>query len=565
MIQVNLKNDVLYISFKGDKFKETLELVRKYKCLFNPPTKEWIYKGKDYQILKELRYIDREITFNDSLSKYLEEKREIKIFKPSPINGQERDIEGLNIKLFPHQFGDVDFLTSRSRALLASTMGVGKTIGTIGALLYLKQLKYINNCLITAPKSVLKEWKYMIDNNTDYKSNIIKGSNRKFTYDNFFNLISFDSLSNDIYTKLTKKDDPETWLKTKNKLNEASKYDCLIIDEAHLCCNPKSLRSKALRRLCKNIKYVYCLTATPIVNTLDNMYNIFNMFLVPNIISYTEYRYKYCVFGGWMGNQVVGYKNFDKFVQLIQPYTRRILKSQVSDKFPKKTESIRWIDLHKEQMNFYNNVKKQLIEIPYDHEKEIKIKRAQELALISYLKQACILTNLIDNSTNYSSKIDECLKIIDEKIANKEKVVVYCFYLKACEYLQSLLAKKYGVLYLNSDNSKDIDKIKEEFKKDENQVLIMTKTGQVGLNLEMASCFIFLTLEWTHASLVQLYSRIDRITQTKPIEIIYLIANNTYEERIFDIINYKKSLSENITDKLISLNKSEKQLIMENI
>lgn len=565
MIQVSLKNNALYISFKGNKFTEILELVKRYQCKFNPPTKEWIYKDKDYQILSELKYIDKEIIFDDNLSKTLEEKREVRIFKPSPIEGQERKIEGLNIKLFPHQFGDVDFLTSRSRALLASTMGVGKTIGTIASLLYLKQLKYINNCLIIAPKSVLKEWKNMIDNNTDYKSNVIKGSNRKFTYDNFFNLISFDSLSNDIYTKLSKKQDPEAWLKVKNKLNEASQYNCLVIDEAHLCCNPKSQRSKAIRRLCKNIKYVYCLTATPIVNTLDNIYNIFNLFLIPNLISYTEYRYKYCVLGGWMGNQVIGYKNFDKFVQLIQPYTRRILKSQISDKFPKKTESIRWIDLHKEQMKFYNNVKEQLIKLPNDYEKEIKIKKAQELALISYLKQACILTNLIDNSTNYSSKIDECLKIIDEKIANNEKVVVYCFYLKACEYLKSLLEKKYGVLYLNSDNSKNIDKIKEEFKKDENKVLIMTKTGQVGLNLEMASCFIFLTLEWTHASLVQLYSRIDRITQTKPIEIIYLIANNTYEERIFDIINYKKGLSENITDKLISLTKNENKLIMENI
>ena len=62
MIQVNLKNDALYISFKGDKFKETLELVRKYKCLFNPPTKEWIYRGKDYQILKYL-YLYKQILF----------------------------------------------------------------------------------------------------------------------------------------------------------------------------------------------------------------------------------------------------------------------------------------------------------------------------------------------------------------------------------------------------------------------------------------------------------------------------------------------------------------------
>ena len=75
----------------------------------------------------------------------------------------------------------------------------------------------------------------------------------------------------------------------------------------------------------------------------------------------------------------------------------------------------------------------------------------------------------------------------------------------------------------------------------------MLKSGGTGLNLTSADVVIHLDLWWNPQVENQATDRTHRIGQTKVVDVIKIICKNTIEERILDLQERKKILS----DKLI--------------
>lgn len=87
--------------------------------------------------------------------------------------------------------------------------------------------------------------------------------------------------------------------------------------------------------------------------------------------------------------------------------------------------------------------------------------------------------------------------------------------------------------------------------------LIMLKSGGTGLNLVGADTVIHLDLWWNLQAENQATDRAHRIGQKKNVEVIHLIAKGTIEERILELQNKKRMLS----DKLIDGQMRDKNLI----
>ena len=99
-----------------------------------------------------------------------------------------------------------------------------------------------------------------------------------------------------------------------------------------------------------------------------------------------------------------------------------------------------------------------------------------------------------------------------------------------------------------SVSSKKRMELVNKFNEDETNVfLIMLKSGGTGLNLTSADVVIHLDLWWNPQVENQATDRTHRIGQTKTVEVIKLIAKGTIEERILELQQKKKILS----DKLI--------------
>lgn len=583
MINIYLTTDKkIRVAFKGDAFQDILSLVKEYRCKYIPDDKAWelLDQTRISNLIKSLKKISNNISMDNDIALFLKSK--VNIFDNNSVDFEPFNIEGLkNITLYPHQYGDIKFLSSRTKALLANCCGSGKTISLIASALYLKQLGLVNKVLIVSPSAIINEWTKMIKKYTEYKYTNIKPKikqkdnikykiKRQYDTDTFFNIISCDSIEGDFLIDKKIKEDKKSIkykaskLNIKNNIELMKKYDYIIIDEAHKLTNKKTLRSHAIRKMIKDVKYVHLATATPVQNKLEDLYNLFNLYLNNKLINYMTFRREYCIMGGFANLKIIGYRNIEQFVNILKPYIRRITREQLSDKYPKKIEQRKYVKLSSQQREFYNKINDQIITIKNDPDKTKKINQAKQLALISYLKQSCINTYQLDKTTHYASKIDEMMDAIDYRVSNNEKTIVYCFYKETSKFIVDCISKKYGCLYLDSVNN-DVEKIKEEFLKDENKVLVMTKVGAEGLNLEMASCFMLVTLEFNPKVIEQLTSRIDRITQKHIVTIMYFIAEDTYEERIIDIIDSKTELADSVSDAIVAMNVDENNLIWDNV
>ena len=89
----------------------------------------------------------------------------------------------------------------------------------------------------------------------------------------------------------------------------------------------------------------------------------------------------------------------------------------------------------------------------------------------------------------------------------------------------------------------------EKFNNDDtNCFLITLKSGGVGLNLTGADVVIHLDIWWNPQVENQATDRAHRIGQTKNVSVIRLITKGTIEERILELQNKKRILSENLIE-----------------
>ena len=106
----------------------------------------------------------------------------------------------------------------------------------------------------------------------------------------------------------------------------------------------------------------------------------------------------------------------------------------------------------------------------------------------------------------------------------------------------------------------------DAFNKDTTNVfLIMLKSGGTGLNLTSADVVIHLDLWWNPQAENQATDRTHRIGQTKTVEVIKLICKGTIEEKILDLQQKKKILSDKILESELDDSSYLKQLTEKDI
>ena len=242
----------------------------------------------------------------------------------------------------------------------------------------------------------------------------------------------------------------------------------------------------------------------------------------------------------------------------------------VLDELPDKIENNYWVELSPEQRKFYDNVEKQIVDDISDMEKKEKIKYADILPMIIYLRQCVLSSKLVGHEKNISTKTDQLIKFL-ESLDENSKIVVFVHFVKMVEILKNELDKKnYKNICVSGDtNSKLLCPVSERietvnrFNNDDSiKVLVTSDILIEGVNITSANYVVNFDILFNPAKMEQRIGRIDRIgNKHKVINIINIIALNTIEENIFEKVWKKRKMSLDILDD----NKFENRLTIKNI
>lgn len=340
-------------------------------------------------------------------------------------------------------------------------------------------------------------------------------------------------------------------------------FHYIILDESQKIKNPNSKTGRVVRKL--NADYRLCLTGTPIENNLTELWSQM-AFLNPGLLgSFKKFNDTFV--------KVIQKEEDQSSIRLLKqtiyPFLLRRTKDVVAKDLPKKTETIHYCEMEKDQEKVYNFWKNSIrAEILKEIEKKgIKKSGFKVLEGLLRLRQICNHPVLVNNDYNKKSvKFEEFKIMLNKVVAEGHKVLVFSQFVKMLKIMQTHLDKEEIQYELLTGNTRKREEHVKNFKKNDDikVFLISLKAGGFGLNLTEADYVFHYDPWWNPAVETQATDRTHRIGQNKNVFVYKFITKNSIEEKILylqekkqkmvkEIISTESSLLKNLTKEDISI------------
>lgn len=503
----------------GDDLKEKRISIPKYRAFF-------------IDSLKNNRY--QEISTNASFDEFI---KNFKTYKNAKVKFSQEEDKLLR----DYQKDGVKWLYTIYKCdlggILADEMGLGKTLQAIIFLRKVIDLKPDAKILIVSPTSLVYNWEKEFSKFAPELKYIVMADNKKKRQDimqkfNEYNIFitTYGLVRND------------------NDYYEDKNFEVCIIDEAQAIKNYQAGMTKEIKKIKARTKIA--LTGTPLENSVLELWSIFDFIMPGYLNSITRFKDAY----GIKDVDEESLKKLDTLNYQIKPFILRRKKKEVSKELPDKIEHIEYLDMSEKEKALYQS----LVE---ETKREINDVVASEgfskarfkiVTLLTRLRQLCISPRLLDeNYQEESVKIKRLLDIIKELIKDKHKILIFSSFKSAVYLVKEALDREYISNYVIDGSVKGRDRVAmvDAFNKDKtNCFLITLKSGGTGLNLTSADVVIHLDIWWNPQAENQATDRAHRIGQTKKVTVLKLINKGTVEEKIIELQEKKKILSDNLIE-----------------
>ena len=520
-----------FISFEQN---ESLEMITALMDSMNVSLDEFV-KGKLHLPMYRALYVNKMLEEHDSVAAERDRHFRNLIRNFNAVKDSEYDVpEGMKPVLRNYQEYGYKWLRTLADlgfgGILADDMGLGKTIQMIAYLKGAKEAGETKPSLIVCPASVVYNWaeefrRFAPDLKVIPLAGAAASRGMLLNEECDVFITSYDLLKRDIG-------------KYKNH-----SFACEVLDEGQFIKNPKAAVSKSVKIV--NADHRFVLTGTPIENRLSELWSIFD-FLMPGFLyTYDRFRQDF---------ETPISKNKDELVtsrlrKMVSPFILRRIKKDVLKDLPDKMEEVRYARFDNDQQKVYDGqvvrMKQLIATAGNDGQAKIRI-----LAELTRIRQICCDPSLIlENYEGGSAKKDACMTLIESAIDGGHKMLVFSQFTSMLEILKKELDERKIQYYVITGATSKEERMHLVHKFNDNDVpvfLISLKAGGTGLNLTGADVVIHYDPWWNLAAQNQATDRAHRIGQKSTVTVYRIIAKDTIEEKILELQEAKKDLSDAI-------------------
>lgn len=430
----------------------------------------------------------------------------------------------------------------RGRVLLADEVGLGKTVEA-GMILKEYLLRgMVEKVLILTPASLVGQWreematKFDIACATSYDP-LLKNDPQAF-WDQPRVIASIAmARRKEHFARLT-----------------AQTYDLVIVDEAHHLKSRTTLNYKLVDALQK--RFLLLLSATPVQNTLVELYNLLTL-LKPGIFK-TEKEFR----GAYMtpGKPRIP-ANRERMRDLMRDVMIRNTRALVDVRLPPRHASTLRLEAETEESECYRELGSLVREIhdagPGQH--RLALHHLLSAAGSSPAAAADTIQRFAERraaddarwhelSSRYRD-IDQGTKAraLLELLARnpEEKKMIFVHHRETLSHLDTLLTEQ-GISFARFEGSlsgPDKDAAIATFR-DQVPVLLSTESGGEGRNIQFCNTLINFDLPWNPMAIEQRIGRIHRIGQQREVFIFNLVSKDTLEDQVLKILDEKINMFE---------------------
>jgi non-specific serine/threonine protein kinase len=428
-------------------------------------------------------------------------------------------------------------------ACLADDMGLGKTIQVLSLLLILKrqQVAKPQPSLLVAPASLLANWaaeierfapglKALVAHPSALPASELKALEPERLRNIDLVITSYGSLLR------------VPWM-------TEIPWQLAVLDEAQAIKNPDAKQTRAVKKLKARARLA--LTGTPVENRLGDLWSIFD-FVNPGLLGTSK---EFTSFAKRLAARVHG--SYEPLRELVRPYILRRLKTDktVIADLPDKTEIKAFCPLSRPQAALYQQAVKELAE-QLEDSSGIQ-RKGLVLSYLMRFKQICNHPSqwLGDGvwSEADSGKWARLREIAEVIASKQEKMLVFTQFREVTAPLAAFLGSVFGrpglVLHGETEVKKRQDLVRR-FQEDEGVgfFVLSLKAGGSGLNLTAASHVVHFDRWWNPAVENQATDRAFRIGQTKNVLVHKFVCRGTVEEKIDQLIESKRQMSQDLLE-----------------
>ena len=478
------------------------------------------------------------------------------------------------IKELPHQI-DVAQRVLRQmggRAILADEVGLGKTIEA--SIIY-KELAIrglARRVLILTPASLVGQWQ--------------------------------GELAEKFFERFETPTDPQDWhrvsstraivshdrARSRRHAEEILRHhwDLVIVDEAHKIKSHRGATYQFIEKIERD--FILLLTATPLQNDLRELYNLVTLLRPGQLGTWEEFRVEHLVAGDH--RQPRDPEALRALTHEVMIRTRR--SSVVDDlnlpprrpRHPEVKLTTAERDLYDRTTQFLRRLYKEGFVQPVEDEeaedgdgkprRRMTKKGILQLAVIHLRQRLCSSARALAESLEHlaqGERINPAYRTIAKQLAKRAKgikthakltvltdllketpdrVVVFSDHRPTIELIEERVTKlgRKAIVYWGAHSTPERDKRIRAFHEDERSVLIASRAGSEGRNLQFCNVLVNYDLPWNPMVVEQRIGRLHRIGQTREVHIVNLAAAGTIEAYILQLLDRKIKLFELVVGEL---------------
>lgn len=457
------------------------------------------------------------------------------------------EIASFKYKPFQHQIDGINFGLKHQKWLNLMSMGLGKTVTLIYEAEILKRRGLIDHCfIICGVDSLRQQWKAEIEKFSN-ESVLVLGEkvskSGKISYttlsdrakqlkepiSEFFVITNIASIRSD--------DIVEAFIKSKNN------FGMICLDECHRVATKSSQQGTNLLKL--KSKYKIAMSGSLVTNNPISCY-VPLVWTENDRANLTMYKSQYCNYGGFGGKQIIGYKNLDTLREELQGCSIRKKLEDVRNDMPAKTVSVELVEMSDAHAKFYDAIKSGVKE----EADKIELKSSNLLALTTRLRQATSDPTILTSQQIISSKLERCAELVEDLVLAGEKVVVMDVFKSSINRLATMLDEFKPLVCTGDVADTQVNNNIQQFRNDPNSKVLLGTSQKIGtgFSLPEAHYLIMLSTPWTYAEFSQNTDRIYRVNSDQPVYIKVLLTKDTIDERVWEIVDKKKQISDYLVD-----------------
>jgi SWI/SNF-related matrix-associated actin-dependent regulator 1 of chromatin subfamily A len=432
----------------------------------------------------------------------------------------------------PHQRTGTRFLRERERAALFDEQGLGKSKQLIDAVAAEIAADSIRGALIVCPNGLKSNWADEVERFSPLPYAVF-GSGRKARRVAFrslraaFYIINYEAIAAELPS-----------LRALLRFKPMA----FVLDESHRIKTPDSKVTRAILQLRTDAKRRYLLTGTPVANKPEDLWS--QVFFLDDGealgATFEEFRGRYCSVEG-------GYQSVEDLRERVARLALRRTKSKALRLPPKQFVRVA-VDLAPKQRLLYDQMRNELALWVHSLSGEEVLQQGEAiLARMVRLAQLASNPTLLDSGYKETPAkflaLDSALATLSKR--SDQKAIVWTSFVDNIKALKARYTELSPVtLYGEMDNAARSRAV-NAFRRDSQVRLLVANpaAAREGLTLTEANLAIYLDRTFNLVDYLQSQDRIHRISQTRPCEIVLLLANSTIDEFIDFSLEQKHRLA----------------------